>query len=97
MMMTTSDGPASPIEVVIREDQSVVVRIRDAKGALAAERKVARGELGKLVRERQAASPDAPVLIAADRNVRYEAVMNVMDELQRLQIRRVGLLVKPGA
>jgi biopolymer transport protein ExbD len=28
--------------------------------------------------------------------VRYEAVLNVMDELQKQQVRRVGLLVKPG-
>jgi biopolymer transport protein ExbD len=28
--------------------------------------------------------------------VRYEAVLEVMDELQRQQVRRVGLLVKPA-
>jgi biopolymer transport protein ExbD len=28
--------------------------------------------------------------------VRYEAVLKVMDELQRAQIQRVGLLVKPA-
>jgi biopolymer transport protein ExbD len=28
--------------------------------------------------------------------VRYEAVLKVMDELQRQNIRRVGLLVKPA-
>ena len=55
-----------------------------------------RGQLAKLVRERQAKAPDTPVLIAADKSVRYEAVLNVMDELRREQIRRVGLLVKPA-
>jgi len=47
------------------------------------------------VSERLAKTPDVPVLIAADKNVRYEAVLNVMDELRRQQVRRVGLLVKP--
>jgi methylglutaconyl-CoA hydratase len=36
------------------------------------------------------------VVIAADKDVRYEAVLKVMDELQRQNIRRVGLLVKPA-
>jgi biopolymer transport protein TolR len=46
---------------------------------------------------RQAAqqrNPDQPVLIAGDKNVKYEAVLMVMDELQRAQIKRVGLLVQ---
>ncbi len=91
-----SNAPVAPLEVVIREDRTVLLRSRDAKGALAEERRVARGELAKLVRERQAANPDQPVLIAADKNVRYEAVLQVMDELQRERVRRVGLVVKPA-
>jgi biopolymer transport protein TolR len=90
-----ASAPVAPLEVVIKEDRTVILRSRDARGAIAEERRVARGEIAKLVRERQAKSPDVPVLIAADRNVRYEAVLNVMDELQRQQVRRVGLLVKP--
>ncbi len=89
-------APVAPLEVVVREDQSLVVRSRDAQGAAQAERRVARAELAKLVREHQAKNPEQPVLIAADKNVRYEAVLNVMDELQRQQVRRVGLLVRPA-
>jgi biopolymer transport protein TolR len=88
-------APVAPLEVVIKEDQTVLLRTRDAKGAASGERAVARGELGRAIKERQQANPDQPVLIAADKGVRYEAVLNVMDELQRLQVRRVGLLVKP--
>jgi len=89
-------APVAPLEVIIKEDLSVVLRSRDAKGGATDERSVARGELGKLIKERQQANPDQPVLIAADKNVRYEAVLNVMDELQKQQVRRVGLLVKPA-
>jgi len=88
--------PAAPIEIVIKEDRSLLLRTRDAKTGTQDERPVARGELLRLVRERQAATPNAPVVIAADKNVRYEAVLNVMDELQRSQVRRVGLLVQPA-
>ena len=89
-------APVAPLEVIIKEDLSVLVRSRDAKGGAADERRVAKGELGRLIRERQQANPDQPVLIAADKNVRYEAVLSVMDELQKQQVRRVGLLVKPA-
>ena len=34
-------------------------------------------------------------MISADKSVRYEKVLQVMDRLQREQIARVGLLVKP--
>ena len=91
-----SNAPAAPLEVVIRQNRSMLLRVRDAHGALAEERPVARGELAKLIRERQAKNPDRPVLIAVDKDVRYEAVLNVMDELQRQQVRRIGLLVQPA-
>ena len=89
-------APVAPLEVVIKEDQSVLLRSRDAKGGAADERRVARGELGRLIKERQQANPEQPVLIAADKSVRYEAVLNVMDELQKQQVRKIGLLVKPA-
>ena len=39
---------------------------------------------------------EVPVVISADRNVRYESVVRVMDSLQRAGVRRVGLSVKQG-
>ena len=92
----TANAPATPLEVVIKRDRTVLVRLPGAKGRRGEERQVARGQLAQLVRTQQAMRPDMPVLIAADKNVRYEAVLNVMDELQRERIRRVGLLVKPA-
>jgi biopolymer transport protein TolR len=37
-----------------------------------------------------------PVVISAERSVKYEAVVRVMDVLQREGIQRVGLSVKQG-
>ena len=90
-----ANAPAAVLEVVIREDRSVVLRVRDAQGALAEERRLARGELAGAIRERLAKNPDRPVLIAADKDVRYEAVLDVMDMLQQNRVRKVGLLAKP--
>jgi biopolymer transport protein TolR len=40
--------------------------------------------------------PDQPVVIAADKSVRYEEVMNTMALLQKQQITRIGLLARPA-
>jgi len=88
-------APVAPIEVVIQEDRTITLQTRDAKGAPGEKRAVTLAELSARVRELQAKNPNQPVLIAGDRNVRYEAVLGVMDELQKQQVRKVGLLVKP--
>ena len=78
---------------MIKADQSLVLRDR-AKGAQ--EVAVTRAELPARLKEAQAKNPQQPVLIAGDKNVKYEAVLAVMDELQRAQVAKIGLLVQPG-
>ena len=80
----------APIEVVITEDRKLSVRERDAAGRIVSERPVAREEIAKLIKD-----PKTPVLIAGDRNVKYEAVLQLMDELRSRGVERVGLQVKP--
>jgi len=91
----SSEPPAAPLEVVIRRDQSLLLRERD-KGK-PDERAVTNAQLIAALRERQKKNPNQPVVISADKDVRYEAVLKVMDELQRQNIRRVGLMVKAAA
>ncbi len=92
-----SQPPAAPLEVVIRADASLMLRERPAGKDTGAsqERSVSSAQLIAVLREKQAKNPDQPVVIAADKDVRYEAVLKVMDELQRNNVRRVGLLVRP--
>ena len=61
----------------------------------AAERPVNRDELITLIRRKQAKKPDQPVVISADKDVKYEVVIQVMDLLQQNQVKRIGLLAKP--
>jgi biopolymer transport protein TolR len=87
---------AVPLEVLVQEDQKLIVRERDAAGRLVSEQPVSRAALSQIIKDRHAKSPDLAVLIAGDKNVRYEAVLNVMDELRSQSIARVGLQVKPA-
>jgi biopolymer transport protein TolR len=47
------------------------------------------------VRAIQANHPEQAVVISADKTLKYEDVLRVMDTLQKGQVKRVGLLVKP--
>jgi biopolymer transport protein TolR len=83
--------PVAPLEVIIRKDATLALRDR-AKGGK--EQRVTREELVVLLKQKQAGNPGQPVVISADKNVRYEEVIKVMDVLQQQQIRKVGLLAQ---
>jgi biopolymer transport protein TolR len=88
----TSDPPIQPMEVSIQSDGSLLMRDRARSTQ---ETKVSRDQLIAAIRQKQQQNPDQAVVIAADKDVRYEAVLEVMDMLQQNQVRRVGLLAKP--
>jgi biopolymer transport protein TolR len=89
----SSQPPVAPLEITVKADQSMTMRDRALGGA---EVTVGSMELAGRIKAAQAKNPQQPVLIAADKSVRYEAVLNVMDELQRQQVAKIGLLVQPG-
>ena len=87
------DPAVAPLEVRVRADGelSVVDRSRSPDELL-----VKRPQLLEIVRRAQQAHADQAVVIAGDRNVRYEEVLKVMDILQQGQVKRVGLLARPA-
>lgn len=84
-------APVAPLEVIIKADGSLTLRDR-AKSAT--EQKVDRNQLIEAIKQKQAQNADQPVVIAADKNVRYEEVIRVMDILQQNQVQKVGLLAQ---
>ena len=50
--------------------------------------------IASLVKKAQNGKPLTPVVISADRSVKYETVVEVMDKLQKEGIQRVGLAVQ---
>jgi len=53
-------------------------------------------QLPERARQAQGSQSNTPVVISADKNVKYEAVVKVMDVLQSAGIQRVGLAVRNG-
>ena len=85
-----SQVPAEALQVNIRADQSLSLT---APGK--AERPLNRSDLSQAILDAQRKNPEQPVLIVGDKTVKYEAVLTVMDELKRLEVKRVSLLVQP--
>jgi biopolymer transport protein TolR len=88
------DPAVAALEVRVRAngELSVVDRSRSPDELL-----VKRGQLLEIVRRAQQADAGLAVVIAGDRNVRYEEVLKVMDILQQGQVKRVGLLARPAS
>ena len=83
----------APMEVRVHPggDLSVVDRTRSGD-----ELRVNRTRLLEILRAAQSANPEQAVVIAGDRSARYEEVLQVLDLLQRSQVKRVGLLARPA-
>ncbi|MFA6920558.1 MAG: protein TolR [Gallionella sp.] len=93
--VSQSSTPATaPLEVIIKKDSSLALRDH-AKGN--DESVVSREELISILKSRQDQHADQAVVISADKSVRYEEVINVMDVLQQQHIKKVGLLTQARA
>ncbi len=89
----TAQTSALPLEIIIKE--SGEFKLRDRAGD-SMERVVEKSRLAREIRNLHRARPDQPVVIAADKSVRYQEVMDVMTLLQQAQIARIGLLARPA-
>jgi len=85
----SSQRPEKVIELVVGTDESVKMRVDNQDSATIPLRNIA-----ATVREAQGGKADTPVIISADKAVKYEAVVKLMDTLQRAGVQRVGLMVR---
>ena len=83
-----------PLEVYVKADQALVVRARDRSGAIASERTVSRAELAGVIKEARGKNAELSVLVGGDKAARYESVIQVMEELRKQGVQKVGLQVK---
>ena len=80
--------PDKVLQVVIQKDESLEL-VADGKTS-----KLMMGGVAEAVKNAQGAEASTAVVISADRTVKYENVVKVMDTLQRAGIQRVGLSVQ---
>ena len=83
-------SPDRKLEVVIGKDEKLVLKSGDQSRTLPIAELAA-----SVVAAQQGQPPDTvAVVISADRTVKYESVVMVMDTLQRAGVQRVGLSVQ---
>ena len=80
--------PDQVIQIVVQKDDSLEM-VKDSKT-----QKINLENLANTVRVAQTGQVNSAVVISADRNVKYETGVKVMDTLQRAGIQRVGLSVQ---
>jgi len=80
--------PDQVVQVVIGKDETLAFKLKDKSTPMALK------QLAAAVKQAQASVPNTAVVISADKAVKYEAVVRVMDTLQRAGVARVGLSVQ---
>ena len=87
--------PPRPIQIEISKDE--VIQIKSEGQSVPARL----AEVGAAVKRLQPAVPAGeqvtPVVISADKSIKYETVVKVMDALQKAGVARVGLSVQTGS
>ena len=78
-----------PIFLSVDANENITVK-REGE----ASQTLSRLELGVFARTQAEKSADQPVVLAADKSVKYEVVMDVMAKLKENGVKRVGLAVK---
>jgi biopolymer transport protein TolR len=84
--------PASVVEVIVGTDEKLKIRVDQNEPE-----PLTLPQLPARVKQAQAGNDETPVVISADKSVKYEQVVRVMDSLQRAGVQRVGLSVKQGS
>ena len=80
--------PDQVVQIVISKDESLTLKNQDKTTRLALR------DIASAVKKAQAGAANPAVVISADRSVKYEVVVKVMDTLQRAGVQRVGLSVQ---
>lgn len=84
--------PEHVVQVIVGTDEKLKIKVDQLEPE-----SIPANRLAERVKKALGSNTNNPVVISADKNVKYEAVVQVMDTLQRAGVQRVGLAVKSGA
>ncbi len=87
----SAQRPTSVVEVIVGTDEKLRLRLDGGEPQA-----TSLNSLADAVKKLQAGNAQVPVVISADKAVKYEQVVRAMDRLQRAGVQRVGLSVRQG-
>ena len=89
--------PQNPVQILIDKDETVQLKLKATTQATTVANVAADViRLDSNVTLGQPGATPTPVVISADKSIKYETVVNVMDQLQKAGVVRVGLSVQSG-
>jgi biopolymer transport protein TolR len=80
--------PNQVVQIIIGKDETLELKQKDQS------RSISIKDIARAVKQAQTAKNNLAVVISADKSVKYESVVRVMDTLQRAGVERVGLSVQ---
>jgi biopolymer transport protein TolR len=86
-----SQRPTSVVEVIVGTDEKLRIRLDGGEPQPTSIK-----SLAATVAKLQDGNAQVPVVISADKSVKYETVVRAMDVLQKAGIQRVGLSMRQG-
>jgi len=87
--------PTAYIRIDLKADTTASIGVNGGKGAGAQKRLVGgRAALRDALQDLHASNPDLPVMISADKDIKYDDVMQAISLAKQLGIDRVGLATK---
>lgn len=90
----STQPPSEYIQVSLKPDATAAVKISGGKSAAQSITTVSRTELVASLRDLHAANPEMPLMIAADKEIKYDEVIQVLSEAKKIGISRVGLATR---
>ncbi len=91
----TTQPPTEYIRIDLKPDASATLVVSGSKnGAGSKDTAANRGELAQKLQALHANNPDMPVMIAADKEIKYDEVIQAISEAKKLGIERVGLATR---
>ncbi|MCY7371509.1 MAG: biopolymer transporter ExbD [Polaromonas sp.] len=90
--------PQNPVQILIGKDEAIQIKLKSGTSPSTVQRVA--GDVARLepaVRAGADGQTAVPVVISADKSIKYETVVKVMDALQKAGVSRVGLSVQTGS
>ncbi|HJV74268.1 MAG TPA: ExbD/TolR family protein [Noviherbaspirillum sp.] len=86
--------PTEYIQISLQPDTSATIGINGQKSGSQPEKVGGRSALVQKLRTMHDANPELAVMISADKDIRYDDVIQVISEAKKIGINRVGLATK---
>ncbi|MBB3211343.1 biopolymer transport protein TolR [Herbaspirillum sp. Sphag1AN] len=89
----SSVPPSEYIEIALKPDAKATIKITGPKRG-DTQTASSRSDLTQRLQAIHSDSPDLPVMISADKEIKYDEVIQIISEAKKLGITRVGLATK---